>query len=115
MAILSPLERDLAITPVCVCGPCCVVSVKERLQPAPVYDISHLSGVEKLTEEERVLCQVCRLHPEALLGYMAQLEVEGRRFGGVLRLVDARRLLKIDVNKTRKIFNFLASKGRISQ
>ena len=76
-------------------------------------DISRLSGVERLSAEERELCQTCRLHPEALLGYMAQLEGEGRRYGQ-LRLADARRLLKIDVNKTRKIFNYLVSHGRIS-
>ena len=58
------------------------------------------------------LCQVCRLHPEALLGYMTLLEGEWQKCGR-LRLVDARRLLKIDVNKTRKIFNFLTSKGHI--
>ena len=76
-------------------------------------DISRLSGVERLSAEERELCQTCRLHPEALLGYMAQLEGEGRRYGQ-RRLADARRLLKIDVNKTRKIFNYLVSHGRIS-
>ena len=78
-----------------------------------VHDISRLSGVERLSTEERELCQACRLHPEALLGYMAQLEGEGQRCGQ-LRLADARRLLKIDVNKTRKIFNYLLGKGRIN-
>lgn len=56
------------------------------------------------------LCQACRLHPEALLGYLGLLEGEWHRCGK-LRLVDARRLLKIDVNKTRKIYNFLSSRG----
>ena len=79
----------------------------------PVHDISHLSGVERLSLDERGLCQTCRLHPEALLGYMALLETEWKRCG-VLRLVEARRILKIDVNKTRKIYNFLVSKGRIA-
>ena len=88
----------------------CVCAVKERV--LPVFNLSHLSGVERLSPEERELCQTCRLHPEALLGYMTQLELEWRK-NGVLRLVDARRLLKIDVNKTRKIYNFLVGKGRI--
>jgi hypothetical protein len=86
-------------------------AVRERA--AVSQDISRLSGVERLSAEERELCQTCRLHPEALLGYMAQLEGEGQRYGQ-LRLADARRLLKIDVNKTRKIFNYLVSHGRIS-
>jgi transcriptional adapter 2-alpha len=87
-----------------------VCTVKDK--QLPVYDISHLSGVERLSPEERELCQACRLHPEALLGYVTLLEGEWQRCGR-LRLVDARRLLKIDVNKTRKIYNFLTSKGRI--
>lgn len=89
----------------------CVSTVREKMVAA--HDISRLSGVERLSPEERELCQTCRLHPQALLSYMAQLEGEGQRCGQ-LRLADARRLLKIDVNKTRKIFNYLVSQGRIS-
>ena len=34
---------------------------------------------------------------------------------GKLRLADARKVLKIDVNKTRKLYNLLLSKGDIVQ
>ena len=43
---------------------------------------------------------------EAMMAEFAKL--------GKLRLMDARRLCRIDVNKTRKIYNLLVSKGLIS-
>ena len=103
------LVKYLCRNSVCVCVCVCIVREKQ----VGGHDISRLSGVERLSPEERELCTTCRLHPEALLGYMTQLESEGQRCGQ-LRLADARRLLKIDVNKTRKIFNHLVSRGRIS-
>lgn len=80
----------------------------------PLLDISHCVGVEKLTPEERELCSQCRLQPESYLHYKQQLVSEWER-QGKLRLADARKQLKIDVNKTRKIYNFLLEKGLISQ
>ena len=38
---------------------------------------------------------------------------ESKRNGGKLRLMDARKLCRIDVNKTRKIYNHLVNKKLI--
>ena len=44
--------------------------------------------------------------PEVFLQYKRKLIFECRK-SGRLRLHDARKLLKIDVNKTRRIYDFL--------
>ncbi|MGH0181506.1 UNVERIFIED_CONTAM: hypothetical protein FKN15_007195 [Acipenser sinensis] len=63
---------------------------------------------------DRQLCQVVRLVPGAYLEYKAALANECRRQGG-LRLAQARALIKIDVNKTRKIYDFLIREGYINK
>lgn len=60
------------------------------------------------------LCQVVRLVPGAYLEYKQALLNECRRQGG-LRLAQARALIKIDVNKTRKIYDFLIKEGHITK
>lgn len=60
------------------------------------------------------LCSQCRVQPQAYLQYKSQLVSECKK-DGRLRLADARKLLKIDVNKTRKIYNFLIGKRLISK
>lgn len=94
-------------------------------------DITYAYGVEKLTPEEKEarplllklcftcavfcfqLCSTCRFTPVAYLQYRQQLIGESRKLGK-LRLADARKVLKIDVNKTRKLYNLLLSKGEIA-
>ena len=62
------------------------------------------------------LCSQCRFKPEAYLQYKRLLVSEFRRQrSGKLRLAEARKLLKIDVNKTRKIYNLLVAKNLIIQ
>lgn len=84
-----------------------------RKEP-PRLDITYAYGVEKLTPEEKELCSLCRFTPVAYLQYRQQLIAESRKLGK-LRLADARKVLKIDVNKTRKLYNLLLSKGEIFQ
>ncbi|KAG7266437.1 hypothetical protein CRUP_030660 [Coryphaenoides rupestris] len=60
------------------------------------------------------LCQMVRLVPGAYLEYKQALLSECRRQGG-LRLAQARSLIKIDVNKTRKIYDFLIKEGCINK
>ena len=84
-----------------------------RKEP-PRLDITYAYGVEKLTPEEKELCSTCRFTPVAYLQYRQQLMGESRKLGK-LRLADARKVLKIDVNKTRKLYNLLLSKGEIAQ
>ena len=52
--------------------------------------------------------------PGAYLEYKQALLSECRRQGG-LRLAQARSLIKIDVNKTRKIYDFLIREGCINK
>uniref|UniRef100_A0A8C2J8H0 Transcriptional adapter n=1 Tax=Cyprinus carpio TaxID=7962 RepID=A0A8C2J8H0_CYPCA len=70
--------------------------------------------LNKLNEREKELCQVVRLVPGAYLEYKQALLNECRRQGG-LRLAQARSLIKIDVNKTRKIYDFLIKEGYINK
>ncbi|XP_005157493.1 transcriptional adapter 2-alpha isoform X1 [Danio rerio] len=81
---------------------------------APPLNLTGLPGTEKLNEREKELCQVVRLVPGAYLEYKQALLNECRRQGG-LRLAQARSLIKIDVNKTRKIYDFLIKEGYINK
>uniref|UniRef100_A0A8C5AJP2 Transcriptional adapter n=1 Tax=Gadus morhua TaxID=8049 RepID=A0A8C5AJP2_GADMO len=81
---------------------------------APPLNLTGLPGTEKLNEREKELCQVVRLVPGAYLEYKQALLSECRRQGG-LRLAQARSLIKIDVNKTRKIYDFLIREGCINK
>eukprot|EP00058_Branchiostoma_floridae_P014052 XP_002599540.1 hypothetical protein BRAFLDRAFT_121766 [Branchiostoma floridae] len=60
------------------------------------------------------MCANVRFLPEAFFEYKDILQREAERQGG-LRLAQARQLLKIDVNKTRKLFDFLIQEGAISK
>jgi transcriptional adapter 2-alpha len=82
-----------------------------RRSAAPL-DIVSLPGFEKLSEEERELCSESRVHPETYLEIKDVLVAECAKGRG-LRLADARPLVKIDVNKTRKLFDFLLKKNLI--
>ncbi|KAM3854721.1 transcriptional adapter 2-alpha isoform 2-T2 [Vipera latastei] len=81
---------------------------------APPLNLIGLPGTEKLNEKEKELCQVVRLVPGAYLEYKAALVNECHKQGG-LRLAQARALIKIDVNKTRKIYDFLIREGSITK
>ncbi|KAM4701741.1 transcriptional adapter 2-alpha isoform 3-T3 [Discoglossus pictus] len=88
-----------------------VVSSSGR-RSAPPLDLTGLPGTEKLTVKEKELCQMVRLVPGAYLEYKAALMNECNKQGS-LRLAQARALIKIDVNKTRKIYDFLLREGFI--
>ncbi|GAB6019916.1 hypothetical protein CHUAL_001447 [Chamberlinius hualienensis] len=80
---------------------------------APPMDVTGLPGYNKLNENERELCSTVRLVPDAYLDYKNILLSENYR-NGFLRLAQARQLIKIDVNKTRKIYDFLVKEGLIT-
>lgn len=71
-------------------------------------------GPKRFSHHLPQLCQVVRLVPGAYLEYKQALLNECRRQGG-LRLAQARSLIKIDVNKTRKIYDFLIKEGYINK
>lgn len=81
---------------------------------APPLAIKGLPGYEKLTAGERELCSVARVVPASYLDFKHILITENKKSGS-LRLAQARVLLKIDVNKTRKIYDFLAEEGYINK
>uniref|UniRef100_A0A8C9XPM1 Transcriptional adapter n=1 Tax=Sander lucioperca TaxID=283035 RepID=A0A8C9XPM1_SANLU len=99
---------DAGITPAVT-----TITVSGR-RSAPPLNLTGLPGTEKLNEREKELCQVVRLVPGAYLEYKQALLNECRRQGG-LRLAQARALIKIDVNKTRKIYDFLIKEGYITK
>lgn len=81
---------------------------------APPLPIKGLPGYEKLTSDERELCSVARIVPSSYLDFKHLLIAENKKSGS-LKLAQARVLLKIDVNKTRKIYDFLGEEGYINK
>lgn len=86
-------------------------AAKKRSGPASL-SILGFPGYERLTDAERAMCSNIRLLPETYLSIRNLLESESLKGGG-LRLAEARSLLKIDVNKTRKIYDFLVEQASI--
>jgi transcriptional adapter 2-alpha len=83
-------------------------------RPPPPLDIVGLPGYERLSPEERQLCSATRLVPESYLEFQRILIAECKRNSG-LKLAQARTLIKIDVNKTRKLYDYLLKEGLIQQ
>lgn len=98
--LFNPLSRELV-------GP----GVKARRGTAPLEIIS-LPGYEQLNDKEKTLCSALRLVPTNFITFRDLLITENNK-NGCLRLLDARRLIKIDVNKTRKLYDYLISEGFI--
>ncbi|XP_011302471.1 transcriptional adapter 2-alpha isoform X1 [Fopius arisanus] len=82
-----------------------------RRQPPPL-DIRGLPAEEKLRPEERELCIHARIPPEQYLDHKKLLINENKKMGS-LKLAQARTLLKIDVNRTKKLYVFLVEHGWI--
>lgn len=83
-------------------------------KPAARLDISGTPGVEQLRPVERELCSNLRLLPQDYQNYKSILIKEYEKQGS-LRLAQARVLIRIDVNKTRKMYNFFLEQGWIKQ
>lgn len=77
-------------------------------------NIVDLPGYFQLTDAEKVLCSNLRLLPENYLEIKGHLIMQNSKMG-FLRLLDARRIVKIDVNKTRKIYDYLMYEGFINK
>lgn len=89
-----------------------VGGASQRRAPPPLT-IKGLPGFEKLSSDEADLCSKARIVPSSYLDFKHILISENKR-NGMLRLAQARVLLKIDVNKTRKIYDFLTDQGYIN-
>ena len=79
-------------------------------KPAAPLDLSGTPGLEQLADEEREMCSQLRLLPLQYLGHKNTLTKESQRLGS-LKLQQARPLVKIDVNKTKKLYDFFIEKG----
>ena len=88
-----------------------LMTMTTRRSAGPL-DILGLPCYDKLTEDERDLCSESRVLPEVFLDVRKVLVEECKKSNG-LRLADARPLVKIDVNKTRKLYDFLLKKELI--
>ena len=64
-----------------------------------------------LTPEEQTLCSQLRILPKPYLVIKETLVREYARRGGKLRRREARDLVKIDVNKTSRVWDFLVQAG----
>lgn len=73
-----------------------------------------LPNYDKLSKDEQELCSQIRVIPDAYLTYKKLLVAENAKLC-YLRLTDARRLIKIDVNKTRVLYDFLFEQGYVNK
>lgn len=77
-------------------------------------DVIGMPGYEQLQPKERELCKNVRLVPLSYIELKETLISENNKLGH-LKLLTARKLLKIDVNKTRKLYDFLVEEGFIQK
>lgn len=75
-------------------------------------DIVGMPGYERLSQEERGLCAEIRIRPEMFFDFKKTLVEECERMQG-LRLADARPVVKIDVNKTKRLYEHFMKCGDI--
>ncbi|KAH6576501.1 hypothetical protein BASA50_006786 [Batrachochytrium salamandrivorans] len=76
-------------------------------------DVTNTDGVELLTDRECQLCSALRLFPRAYLA-IKDIIIKENLANGFIKRRHARSLVKIDVNKTSKIFDFFLEMGWIS-
>eukprot|EP00741_Cyanophora_paradoxa_P016065 tig00000042_g15509.t1 len=88
-----------------------------RLRPnnarPPPLDVQGMRGGELLSQREQELCSTLRLEPETYLRVKDTLVMEGVKRGHLRKAV-ARTLVKMDVNKTGRIYDFLVSAGFVA-
>lgn len=82
---------------------------KLALEP---LDLTGCECVDQLTSAEQELCSSLRLLPRAYLAIKQTLLKESQKRGGLKRR-DARTLVRVDVNKLGKVFDFLVLSGWI--
>ena len=82
----------------------------ESLAAAPL-NLAHSPSLHLLTPAEQTLCSQLRILPKPYLVIKETLVREYARRGGKLRRREARDLVKIDVNKTSRVWDFLVQAG----
>lgn len=81
-----------------------------RKPPAPL-NLANSPCLHLLTPAEQALCSQLRIYPKPYLVVKEILVREYARRGGKLRRREARDLVKIDVNKTSRVWDFLVQAG----
>ena len=80
------------------------------LAAAPL-NLANSPSLHLLTPAEQTLCSQLRILPKPYLVIKETLVREYARRGGKLRRREARELVKIDVNKTSRVWDFLVQSG----
>ena len=78
---------------------------------APPLNLANSPSLHLLTPAEQALCSQLRILPKPYLVIKETLVREYARRGGKLRRREARDLVKIDVNKTSRVWDFLVQSG----
>ena len=73
---------------------------------------NRVSNKDKLSEKDQHLCFQLRILPETFLNIKSTVIKECEKRSG-LKLVEMRKLLKIDVNKTTKLYHYFFEQGLI--
>lgn len=79
--------------------------------PAAPLNLANSPSLHLLTPAEQALCSQLRILPKPYLVIKETLVREYARRGGKLRRREARDLVKIDVNKTSRVWDFLVQAG----
>lgn len=74
-------------------------------------NLANAPSLHLLTAPEQTLCSQLRILPKSYLVIKETLVREFARRGGKLRRREARELVKIDVNKTSRVWDFLVQAG----
>ena len=82
-----------------------------RPPPAAPLNLANSPSLHLLTPAEQTLCSTLRILPKPYLVIKETLVREYARRGGKLRRREARDLVKIDVNKTSRVWDFLVQAG----
>ncbi|CAI2172925.1 164_t:CDS:10 [Funneliformis geosporum] len=104
----SPLSSPYG----CKTIPSSSTRINNRKIPAAL-DLNDAEGVHLLSEAERKLCENLRILPKSYLVIKETILKEWARSGGTLRRRQARDLIRIDVNKTARIYDFFIEMGWI--
>ncbi|WWC87792.1 uncharacterized protein L201_002684 [Kwoniella dendrophila CBS 6074] len=91
-----------------------VIPINVGRKPPPPLNLANAASLDLLSIEEQSLCSSLRILPKPYLAIKEMYIRENERRHGLLKRRDARRMLKIDVNKSGKIFDFLVSIGILS-
>lgn len=78
---------------------------------ATPLNLANAASLDLLSSEEQNLCSTLRVMPKPYLMIKETYLRENERRKGLLKRRDARKMMKIDVNKSGRIFDFLVANG----